>query len=96
MRTPLGEALEAGFGQRGPQLPLLLAGRPKLVICLFPIEVRKGFIDGLKEVCLVQRLEGYVLIANIELHLLNQGVGFRKHPVEFALKPRPCFGVAML
>jgi hypothetical protein len=38
----------------------------------------------------------YAFVANIEPHLLNQRLGLREHPIEFALKPRSRFGLATL
>ena len=31
--------------------------------------MREGFLDGVEKVFSIQRLEGHVLVANVELHL---------------------------
>src|SRR5258708_3629354 len=69
----------------------LLPRSAELLVRLIPINSRKDLLDGIEKVFPVQRLERHVLVANVELHLLNQRFGFRKHPVEFAIWPCSSF-----
>ena len=39
----------------------LLPRRPELLVCLVPIDPRKGFLDGVEEVFSVQRLKRHVM-----------------------------------
>ena len=40
----------------------------------------------------VQSLEGHVLVANVELHFLDQRFGFRENPIELTIEPNSCLG----
>ena len=40
-----------------------------------------------EKIVAVQRFERHVLVANVELHLSDQRLGLREHPVDFAIEP---------
>jgi hypothetical protein len=52
-------------------LAFFLSRCPELLVCLLPVNFRKCCFDGFKKIFPVQRLESHILVANLELHVLD-------------------------
>ena len=63
-------AVDVGESHRS-FLAVRLAGRNEFLVGLVPVHLLEGVFDGFEKVRTIQRLEGHVLIAHIELHFLD-------------------------
>lgn len=55
--------------------------------------MRKGLLDRTEKIVAVQGFERHVLVAHVELHLLDQRLGLRKDAVEFDVEPGSRLGL---